>query len=99
MTLAGEMKGDKPAVFTDLPADSPLSDQARIVVSNGWMKSGPAFQANKPVTGQEWVEAAKVLAAQGSVTTVVSDSHKGATVRRDEVAKLIARAYGLGDKS
>lgn len=63
------------------------------------MKSGPAFEVNKPVTREEWVEAAKVLVAQGRVTTVMSDSHKGATVRRDEVAELIARAYGLGDKS
>jgi len=99
MTLAGEMKVDKRAGFTDLPADSPLFDQAQIVVSNGWMKSGPAFEASKPVTRAEWGEAAKVLVAQGRITTVVPDSNKASTVRRDEVAELIARAYDLGGKS
>lgn len=99
MTLAGEMKVDKRAGFTDLPADSPLFDQAQIVVSNGWMKSGPAFEASKPVTRAEWGEAAKVLVAQGRITTVVPDSSKASTVRRDEVAELIARAYDLGGKS
>jgi len=69
------------------------------VVSNDWMKSGPAFEANKPVTREEWVEAAKVLVAKGRVTTVVPESSKASTVRRDEVAELIAHAYGLGDKS
>ncbi|OLU05547.1 hypothetical protein BVK86_04615 [Pseudomonas reinekei] len=82
--------------FTDLPADSPLFDQAEIVVSNGWMKSASAFEANKPVTREEWVEAARVLVAQGRVKTVMPETHKGTTVRRDEVAELIARAYALG---
>ena len=99
MTLAGEMKVDKRLGFTDLPADSPLFDQAQIVVSNGWMKSGPAFEASKPVTRAEWSEAAKVLVAQGRITTVVPDTSKASTVRRDEVAELIARAYDLGGKS
>jgi hypothetical protein len=95
MTLAGELKVDKRTVFTDLPADSPLFDQAGIVVSNGWMKSASAFEANTPVTRGEWVEAARVLVAQGRVKTVMPDTHEGATVRRDEVAELIARAYAL----
>lgn len=99
MTLAGEMKADKRAVFTDLAENSPLNDQAGIVVSNGWMKSGPAFEANKPVSREEWNEAARVLIAQGRMPTVVPDSHKTATVRRDEVAELIARVYGFVDKS
>jgi cyanophycinase len=99
MTLAGELKTDKRIYFTDLSTDSPLFEQAEIVVSNGWMKSGPAFEANKPVTRDEWVEAAKVLVAHGLVMTVNADSHAGATVRRDEVAELIAQAYGLADNS
>jgi cyanophycinase len=99
MTLAGELKTDKRIDFTDLSTDSPLFEQAEIVVSNGWMKSGPAFEANKPVTRDEWVEAAKVLVAHGLVMTVNADSHAGATVRRDEVAELIAQAYGLADNS
>lgn len=100
MTLAGELKIGKQVEFTDLTADSPLFEQAEIVVSNGWMKSGPAFEPDKPVTRDEWAEAVKAMAAKGLVTTVPADAHASdATVRRDEVAEFIARAYGLADNS
>lgn len=100
MTLAGELKIDKRVIFTDLSADSPLFEQAEIVVSNGWMKTGPAFEPNKPVTRDEWAEAVNAMVAQGLVKAVPADTRTGdATVRRDEVAEFIARAYELADNS
>ncbi|MCF7532499.1 cyanophycinase [Pseudomonas petrae] len=95
MALAGEMKVDKRPVFIDLPADSPLLNQAEIVVSNGWMKSGPEFQASRPVSSAEWAEAGKVLIAQGRNTTLILNPPEGTTVRRDEVAHLVASVFEL----